>query len=91
MDFGYAMDTPFAETQSWNMMNGYPNISEFYPHFTGFWGESYTDVTYWFYRDAMLDLLKAGNGRIINCSGEGLLFGERVGCMELEQWLAYCS
>ncbi len=91
MDFGYAMETPFKETQSYNMLKDYPNISEFYPHYTGFWGEAFTDPTYWWYRENILDLLKANKARLINCSGEGLFFGPGVGCMDLEQWLAYSA
>lgn len=89
MDFGYSMATPFKETQSYNMLKDYENMSEFYPHFTGYWGEAYTDPTYWWYRENFLDLLKANKARVINCSGAGLLFGPHVGCMELEQWLTY--
>ena len=91
MDFGYYMDTPFDKTQSYHMLKDYQNISEFYPHYTGPWGETYTDPSYWWYRENFLDLLKANRARIINASGAGLLFGEGVGCMELEQWLAFCS
>lgn len=91
MDFGYAMDTPFEQTQSYNMLKQYENIAEFYPHFSGYWGEAYTDPTYWWYRENFLDLLNANKARVINCSGEGLLFGPHVGCMDLEQWLAFSS
>ena len=89
MDMGYAMDTPFTETQSYNMLKDYPNLHEMYPHYTGPWGEAYTDPTYWFYRDNFLDLLKANKARIVNASEGGLLFGDGILCTTLDQWLAY--
>ena len=88
MDFGYPMGTPLEQTQSWHMLQGDASM---YPQERGYWGEAFTDPTYYWYRRNMLDLLKANKARIINCSGEGLLYGPGVGCMDLEQWLAYCS
>ena len=91
VDYGYYMDTPFTQTQSWNMLKDMPNLHEFYPHYTGPWGEAYTDPTYWWYRRNFLDLLKANKAHVVNASEAGLLFGDGIGCMNLEQWLAYSS
>ena len=84
MDFGYYPDTPLEQTQSWHMLGGDPAM---YPTERGQWGEAFTDPTYYWYRQNFLDLLKAADARIVNCSGAGLLYGERVQCMELEEWL----
>lgn len=87
-DFGYYPDTPLEKTQSWHMLGGDPAM---YPTERGHWGEAFTDPTYRWYRDNFRDLLRAADARIVNCSGAGLLYGERVECMELEQWLKSCS
>ena len=84
MDFGYPLGTPLEKTQSWHMLDGDASM---YPTERGYWGEAFTDPTYYWYRRNLLDLLKANKARIINCSGEGLLYGPGVGCMDLEQWL----
>ena len=84
MDFGYPLGTPLEKTQSWHMLGG---SSAMYPRKTGYWGESFTDPTYWWYLQNFLGLLKANTARIVNCSGEGLLCGNGVTCMELEDWL----
>lgn len=94
MDMGYYMDTPFNETQSWNMLKDKENVAEFYPHHTGPWGESYTDPTYWWYRLNFLDLVEAAGTSVVNCSEHGLLcdYEDRlVKPMKLEEWLASCS
>lgn len=92
MDFGYYMETPFAQTQSWNLLKDKPGIiSDYYPHFTGYWGEFYTDPTYFWYRQNFLDLLKASGSKVVNCGEAGLLFGSNVDCMSLDEWLKSCS
>ena len=88
MDFGYYAGTPLEQTQSWHMLGGDPAM---YPTERGHWGEAFTDPTYFWYRKNFLDLLTANDAYITNCSGAGLLYGERVQCMELEEWLKSCS
>jgi hypothetical protein len=88
MDFGYYLDTPLEKTQSWHMLGGEP---EMYPRRQGYWGEHYTDPTYWFYRRGFLDLLEAADAGVVNCSEAGLLCGARVHCMGLDEWLESCS
>lgn len=88
MDFGYYLDTPLEKTQSWHMLKGDP---EMYPRLKGFWGEHYTDPTYYWYRQNFLDLLKAADAQVVNCSEAGLLIGDGVQCMGLDKWLAFSS
>lgn len=88
MDFGYYLDTPLEKTQSWHMLGGDP---EMYPKMLGHWGEHFTDPTYAWYRQNFLDLLAASGGHITNCSEAGLLYGARVDCRSLDEWLASCS
>lgn len=84
MDFGYPADTPLERTQEFNLTGGDPAM---YPQH----GDYYTSPTYWWYRQNFLELLDAADATVTNCSGTGLLDGERVRRMELEEWLAYCS
>jgi len=91
MDLGYSMDTPFHQTQSYNMLKQYEPIHEFFPHFTSPYGECYTDPTYFWYRENFLELLKENNATVTNCSGAGMLFGDGVKNVELEEWLASSS
>ena len=88
MDFGYYPHTPLKQTQSWHMLGG---DLQYYPASMGHWGAAFTDPTYAWYLQNMLDLLKAADARIVNCSGAGLLQGDRVDCMELEDWLSSFS
>lgn len=90
MDFGYQLGTPLKNTQEWNLLKGEQNISEFYPVLKGHWGDAYTSPTYYWYRQNFLDLLKAADARVTNCTEGGLLHGESVDCMGLEEWLASC-
>lgn len=84
MDFSYYPDTPLDKTQSWHMLGGNPAM---YPRRMGHWGECFTDPTYAWYLQNFLDLLESADARIVNCSGGGCLQGERVRCMELEDWI----
>jgi hypothetical protein len=86
MDFGYPIGTPLENTQEWKLTGGDPDL---YPQFPerGY----YSSPTYWWYRQNMLDLLEAADARITNCSGAGLLYGDRVDEMSLEAWLKSSS
>ena len=88
MDLGYSMDTPFNMTQTWPQLKDLKPIYEFFPHFTTPYGEYYTDPTYWWYRENLLDLLEANECQLTNCSEAGMLFGERIKNVSLETWLA---
>ena len=84
MDFGYPLETPFDKTQSWHMLAGDPAM---YPQEEGHWGPAFTDPTYFYYRRNLLDLLAANGATLTNCSEAGLLQGENVRCMGLDEWL----
>jgi hypothetical protein len=86
MDFGYPTDTPLKNTQEWNLTGGDPDL---YPQFPerGY----YSSPTYFWYRQNFLDLLEAADARVTNCSGAGLLYGDRVDEMGLETWLKSSS
>jgi hypothetical protein len=84
MDLGYYSDTPLEKTQSYHMVNGNP---EMYHWEETPYGRFYTDLTYFWYRQNLLDLLEANNVTITNCTGAGMLYGKNVINMELEDWL----
>jgi 6-hydroxymethylpterin diphosphokinase MptE-like protein len=84
MDLGYYPDTPLEKTQSYHMVNGNP---EMYHWEETPYGRFYTDLTYFWYRQNLLDLLEANNVTITNCTGAGMLYGKNVINMELEDWL----
>ena len=87
MDFGYYYDTPIEQTQSWHMLNG---DREYYPSYVNPDGQRFfTDPTYWWYRQNFLDLLEANDKTVSNCSGAGLLYGDRVAWRVFEEWLGY--
>ena len=88
MDFGYYLETPLAETQSWNMLKDRHDVEDCYQIEMGPWGKAYTDATYFWYRSNLIDMLEAGNGHITNCTEGGLLHGRRVKPMRLEKWLS---
>ena len=87
MDFAYYMDTPLEQTQSWNMLKDKGEIDKYYPREMTIWGEFYTDPTYFWYRQNLLDLLENGDGYITNATEGGLLYGSRVKTARLTQWL----
>lgn len=85
MDLGYYYDTPLEQTQSWHMLKG---DRRYYPSFVNPQGKRFfTDPTYASYKQNFLDLLEANDATVTNCSGAGLLYGDRVKCVELETWL----
>lgn len=84
MDFGYPIGTPLENTQEWNLTGGDPDL---YPKH----GDYYTSPTYWWYRSNFLDLLYAADATVTNCSEAGLLYGDRVRQMKLEEWLKSSS
>lgn len=89
MDLGYYADTPYLRTQSWNMVKDMPgDARDYYPSVTHpEWGECYVDPTYWWYRQNLLSLLKAGEFTLHNLTGGGSLYGPHVVCWKLEDWL----
>ena len=87
MDFGYYHDTPYEQTQNWNMLKDFENPQDYFSNEMGACGNFYTDPTYYWYRQNLRDLMKAGKGHITNCTEGGLLHGFRVNNMSLKEWL----
>jgi hypothetical protein len=89
MDLGYALDLPYERTQTWDKIKALPNVSDYYPRVTHpLWGECYTDPSFWWYRQNLLALLKAGGFTLHNCTEHGTLYGPHVECLNLKEWLA---
>jgi hypothetical protein len=88
MDLGYYPDTPLKQTQSYHMLKGDP---EMYLWEDTPYGRYFTDPTYAWYRQNLLDLLEANDLSLTNCTGAGMLYGPNVVNMELEDWLKSSS
>ena len=87
MDFGYYEDTPLHQTQEWNLLKGEENVEDLFPYRDTPWGRCRTSPTYKWYRDNFLSLLKASDSTVTNCSEHGILHGDRVRCMRIEEWI----
>lgn len=94
MDLGYyKVDTTYFQTQTYHTLKervGEDKIQDFFPEFTyPVTGERfYTDPTYFWYRQNMLDLVKASGATVYNCTGGGTLVGDGIECIEIED---FCS
>lgn len=94
MDLGYRHDLPYHMTQGYPelvQMLGEENVtSELFPVIenpdTGM--SCYTDPTYFWYRKNTLDLIANSGATLYNCTGGGILFGDGVVTMNLQQFLA---
>lgn len=94
MDLGYRLDLPYNMTQGYPelvQMLGEENVtSELFPVVenpdTG--DSCYTDPTYFWYRKNTLDLIANSGSTLYNCTGGGILFGDGVITMSLQQYLA---
>ena len=92
MDLGYyADDTSHSQTQTYNSLKkevGEENIHEYFPEFvypsTG--ERFYTDPTYYWYRNNMLDLISSSGSMVYNCTGGGTLIGPGIECIEIEEF-----
>lgn len=94
MDLGYyKADTSHLQTQTYYSLKehvGEENIHEYFPEFTyPETGESfYTDPTYYWYRNNLLDLISASGTSLYNCTGGGTLMGAGVECINIEDFCA---
>ena len=84
MDLGYYPDTPLEKTQSYYMVNGNP---EMYHWEDTPYGRYFTDPTYAWYRQNLLDLLEANQCTLTNCTEAGMLYGPNIKNMKLEEWI----
>ena len=95
MDLGYyAADTTLFQTQNYDTLIeagvDEEDLHEYFPEFIfPLTGEAfYTDPTYYWYRQNMLDLISSSRSLVYNCTGGGTLIGPGVKCMEIED---FCS
>lgn len=93
MDFGYYADLPYSKTQKYyELINHLGTTEGLEAHFPTYTypptGEKfYTDVTYSWYRKNFLELLALSSARTVNCTGGGVLFGDRLPCVTLDMFL----
>lgn len=93
MDLGYRLDLPHHMTQGYPelvQMLGEENVtSDLFPQIENpDNGEiCYTDPTYYWYRKNTLDLVANSGATLYNCTGGGILFGEGVVTINLQQFL----
>lgn len=93
MDFGYYADLPYSKTQKYYELTHHLGTSEgldpYFPKYTfPLTGEVfYTDATYSWYRKNFFELLSLSNARTFNCTGGGVLFGDRLSCITLQSFL----
>jgi hypothetical protein len=92
MDFSYYDDTPYSSTQYYHetvRLVGEENLASLYPRFknphTGSW--FYTDPAYLWYRQAFLELVQDATCVTYNCTGGGILFGDGITHMSLEDFV----
>ena len=93
MDLGYyKADTTYHQTQTYFRIEervGAAELKDFFPEFTYPGKEEvfYTDPTYYWYRENLLDLVRASKAKLYNCTGGGALFGPGVECLEVEDFV----
>jgi len=93
MDLGYKQDTPYEMTQTYPElvdMLGKENVtSSIFPeHVYPQTGEVYySDPTYTWYKNNILDLIKNSGVVLNNCTEGGTFYGEGVNCISLEEFL----
>lgn len=93
MDLGYYSDTPIEKTQTYYELKSHLNDDDFKNAFRQFKspisGEDfYVDPTYAWYCQNLLDMIKANGAKLYNCSGGGVLFGDGVECISIEDFIS---
>ncbi len=92
MDLSYHPKTPTMQTQYYvelrdmlgdDVERAYVHVEN--PHLGETW---YTDPTYWWYRQTFLELAGQSQATTYNCTEGGILFGEAVCWMGLDEFLA---
>jgi hypothetical protein len=95
MDLGYYTSTPYSNTQTYYELQEYikankiQNIEDMFPKFSYPLTNTdyYTDPTYYWYRQNLLDLVNGSNSILYNCTGAGTLFGLGIECCEIEDFI----
>jgi hypothetical protein len=93
MDLGYAPGTALRRTQYYHELIKFYSEAELEqayieihnPHLDETW---YTDPTYYWYRQCLLDVVKQSGWTLINCTEGGTIFGEGVQWRTLDEFLA---
>ena len=92
MDFAYYDGTPYSNTQYYRealALVGEKALSRLFPRFlnphTGTW--FYTDPAYFWYREAFLEMVRDADCMTYNCTGGGIIFGDGITHMALEDFL----
>lgn len=94
MDLGYYIDTPHEKTQTYyeliKHIGDEGDITECFEEFEFPLTKErfYLDPTYFWYRRNLLQLLERANTKMFNCTEGGTLFGDRVECIYLDDFLA---
>ena len=93
MDFSYAPETPLNQTPYHKDMEelfgdraAEAFIEIYNPDINETW---ITDPTYYWYRQSFLDMAQKADCVTINCTGGGILFGEGIECISLEEFLSH--
>jgi hypothetical protein len=92
MDFGYYSDTPYEQTQYYRealALVGPERLPDLFirlynPHLRMWY---YTDPAYYWYRQAFLELAGDAECETVNCTEGGILFGDPIRVMPLQQFL----
>jgi hypothetical protein len=92
MDLGYKKDLPYSMTQTYyelSDMFGEKNLnSDYFPEFNNpLTGELfYTDPTYYWYRENIIDMISNTDSKLYNCTEGGILFGKNIECIKLSEF-----
>lgn len=92
MDFGYYGDVPYSQTQYYYELIdlvGEENLDSVFmhvlnPHLQKWF---YTDPAYMWYRNALLEMIENADSRTYNCTEGGILFGDNVNFITLQEFL----
>jgi hypothetical protein len=96
IDLGYYDDTPYAASQYYPeavALVGEENLDQvfiriFNPHIQTWF---YTDPAYMWYREALLEMTSDGECQTYNCTGGGILFGDHIEFVALEEFIEKMS
>lgn len=93
MDLGYYRDTPYRETQTYDVLRehqgGDEGLEAYFTEFTFPLTQEiyYADVTYYWYRSNFLELLSRAPGKTYNCTEGGTLYADNLPCLRLNDFL----
>ena len=93
IDFAYYADTPYQATQYYHEaveLVGEDNLDSIYTWIHNPYTDSwfYTDPAYLWYREAFLEMAADADCETYNCTEGGILFGNNVGFVGLDEFLA---